>query len=72
MAKKFNAITNIADIGLITSPVTVEMVSVTAFVGGVGLPVALSGTSLLFFSLATDITQKSFNMFTIKQERNFN
>ena len=51
MAKKFNAITNIADIGLITSPVTVEMVSVTAFVGGVGLPVALSGTSLLFFLL---------------------
>lgn len=42
MAKKFNAITNIADIGLITSPVTVEMVSVTAFVGGVGLPVALN------------------------------
>lgn len=44
MAKKFDTTTIITDISLITSPVTVEMVSVTAFVSDVGLPVVLSGT----------------------------
>ena len=46
------------------------MVSLVAFTSGVDLPVgiALSKTSLLF-SLATIITQKSFKMFTVKQEK---
>ena len=46
------------------------MVSLAAFTSGVDLPVgiALSKTSLLF-SLATIITQKSFKMFTVKQEK---
>ena len=41
-----------------------------AFASGVGLPVgiALSRTSLLL-SLATVITQKSFKIFTVKQEK---
>ena len=40
------------------------------FASGVGLPVgiALSRTSLLL-SLATVITQKSFKIFTVKQEK---
>ena len=46
------------------------MVSLATFTSGVDLPVgiALSKTSLLF-SLATIITQKSFKMFTVKQEK---
>ena len=45
-------------------------ISIAAFARGVGLPVgiALSGTSLLL-SLATAITQKSFKIFTVKQEK---
>ena len=45
-------------------------ISIVAFASGVGLPVgiALSGTSLLL-SLATAITQKSFKIFTGKQEK---
>ena len=43
---------------------------IAAFASGVGLPVgvALGGTSLLF-SLATVITQKSFKIFIVKQEK---
>ena len=45
-------------------------ISIAAFASGVGLPVgiALSGTSQLL-SLATAITQKSFKVFTVKQEK---
>ena len=54
--KRFNIITGIVDIGLITGGI-----SIAAFASGVGLPVdvALSGTSLLL-SLATVIRRKSF------------
>ena len=68
--KRFNIITGIVDIGLITSTVITGGISFAAFASGVGLPVgiALSGTSLLL-SLATAITRKSFKIFTVKQEK---
>ena len=58
------------DTGLIPSTVIAGGISVKAFASSVGLPVgtALSGTSLLL-SLATAITQKSFKIFTVKQEK---
>ena len=45
-------------------------ISIAAFASGVRLPVviALSGTSLIL-SLATVITQRSFKIFTVKQEK---
>ena len=45
-------------------------ISIVGFASGVGLPVgiALNGTRLLL-SLATTITQKSFKIFTVKQEK---
>ena len=69
--KRFNTITGIVDIGLITSTGITGGISIVAFASGVGLPVgiALSGTSLLL-SLATAITRKSFKTFTVKQEKN--
>ena len=69
--KRFNTITSIVDTGLITSTVITGEVSIAAFASGVGLPVGitLSGTSLLF-SLETGITQKSFKICTVKQEKN--
>ena len=68
--KRFNTITVIVDTGLITSTVITGGISIAAFASDAGLPVgiALSGTSLLL-SLATVITQKSFQFFTIKQEK---
>ena len=59
--KRFNTITGIVDIDLITSTGITGGISIVAFASGVGLPVgiALSGTSLLL-SLATAITRKSF------------
>ena len=68
--KRFNTITGIVDIGLITSTGITGGISIVAFASGVGLPVgiALSGTSLLL-SLANAITQKSFKIFTVKQEK---
>ena len=65
-----NTITGIVDTGLITSTVITEGISIAAFARSVGLPVgiALSGTSLLL-SLATAITQKSYKIFTVKQEK---
>ena len=68
--KPFNTVTSIFDTGLITSTVITGGVSIAAFASGAGLPVgtALSGTSLLS-SLATTITQKSFKIFTVKQEK---
>ena len=68
--KRFNKITGIVDTGLITSTVITGGISIAAFGSGVGLPVgiALSGTSLLL-SLVNAITQKSFKIFTVKQEK---
>ena len=71
--KRFNTITGIVDTGLITSTVITGGtggISIATFASGVGLPVgiALSGTSLLL-SLANAITQKSFKIFTVKQEK---
>ena len=68
--KRFNTITGILDTGLITSTVITGGISTAAFASGDGLPagIALSGTSLLL-SLATAITQKSFKIFTVKQEK---
>ena len=68
--KRFNTITGIMDTSLTTSTVITGGISITAFASGVGLPVgiALSRTSLLL-SLATAITQKSFKIFTVKQEK---
>ena len=65
-----NTITGIVDTGLITLTVITEGISIAAFARSVGLPVgiALSGTSLLL-SLATAITQKSYKIFTVKQEK---
>ena len=55
---------------LITSTVITGRISIVAFASCVGLPVGIdsSGTSLLL-SLATAITQKSFEIFTVKQEK---
>ena len=68
--KRFNTITGLADTGLITSMMITGGISIAAFASGVGLPVgiALSGTSLLL-SLVNAITQKSFKIFTVKQEK---
>ena len=68
--KRFNTMTGIVDIGLITSKVITEEISIAAFASGVGLPVgiALRGTSLLL-SLETGSTQKSFKTLTVKQEK---
>ena len=68
--KRFNTITGIVDTGLITSTVITAVISIVADASGVGLSVcvSLSGTTLLF-SLATAITQKSFKIFTVKQEK---
>ena len=67
--KRFNTITGIVDTGLVTSTVITGGISIAAFASGVRLLVciALSGTSLIL-SLATAITQKSFKIFTMKQE----
>ena len=55
--KRFNTITGIVYIGLITPTMITGGISIAAFASGFGLPVgiALSGTSLLL-SLATFIT----------------
>ena len=57
--KRFNTITCIADTGLITSTVITGGVSIAVFASGAGLPVgvALSGTSLLFFSCNSHYTK---------------
>ena len=70
--KRFNTITGVVDTGLITSTVITGGISIVALASGVGLPVgmALGGASLLF-SLATVITQKSFKIFTVKQEKHY-
>ena len=68
--KRFNTIKGIVDTVLITSTVITAGISIAADASGVGLPVCidLSGTTLLL-SLATAITQKSFKIFTVKQEK---
>ena len=59
----------VIDSGLVISKVITGGVCIAAFASSVGLPVSivLSGDSLLF-SLEKLITQKSFELFTIKQE----
>ena len=68
--KQFNTITGIGDTGPIASTVMTGVITIAAFPSGVGLHVsiALSRTSLLL-SPATAITQKSFKIFTVKQEK---
>ena len=68
--KRFNTIKGIMDTGLIPSTVITGGISIAAFASGVALLVgiALSGASLVL-SLATVITRKSFNTFTVKQEK---
>ena len=68
--KRFNTIASIVEGGLITSTVITGVINIPAFASGVGLPVgtALSGTNLLL-SLGTAATQKSFKIFTVKQEK---
>ena len=68
--KRFNTITGIVDKGLITAIMITGGISIAAFASGLGLSVgiALSGTSLLL-SLATAMIQKSFKIFTVKQEK---
>ena len=67
--KQFNIITSIVYEGLITSTVITGGVSIVTFTSDAGLlvDIALTGTSLLF-SLATAASQKSFKIFTMKQE----
>ena len=68
--KQFNTIKGIVGKSLITLMVITGGISIAAFASGVGLPVgiALSPTSLIL-SLVTAITRKSFNIFTVKQEK---
>ena len=68
--KRFNTVTRIIDLSLITSTVIAGEVSFAEFASGNGLTVgiALSRTSLIF-SLATAITRKCFKIFTIKKEK---
>ena len=68
--KQFNTIKGIVGKSLITSMVITKGISIAAFASGVGLPVgiALSPPSLIL-SLVTAITRKSFNIFTVKQEK---
>ena len=68
--KQFNKITIVLATGLKTSTVITEGVSVATFTSFTGLPVgiALRKTSL-FLSVTTGITQKTFKIFTIKQEK---
>ena len=68
--KRFNTITSIVDTGLITSTVITGGSSTAASSVPAVLvyPFTLSGTSLIL-SLATGITQKSFKIFTVKQEK---
>ena len=62
--KRFNTITGIVDMGLITSTVITGGISITAFASGVNLSIgiALSGINLIL-CLATAITRKSFKLF---------
>ena len=66
----FNTIVSIMDTVLVTSTYITGRFSIATFVSGAELPVgfALRKTGR-FFSLATAITQKSFKIFTIKQEK---
>ena len=69
--KRFNTITGIVYIGLITPTMITGGISIAAFASGFRLPVGivLSGTSLLLLSLATFITRKSLKTFTVKREK---
>ena len=68
--KQFNTIRSMVDTGLITSTVITRVFSIAAFARSVGplVGISLSGTNLLF-SFATPVTEKSFKIFTVKQEK---
>ena len=68
--KPDNTVTGIVDTGLITSTVITGRISITAFTSSVGLPVGIAlGETGIFLSLTTAITQKSFKILTVKQEK---
>ena len=68
--KRFNTITGIVDMGLITSTVITGGISITAFASGVNLSIgiALSGINLIL-CLATAITRKSFKLFEYEEKK---
>ena len=68
--KPDNTVTGIVDTGLITSTVITGRISITAFTSSVGLLVGIAlGETGIFLSLTTAITQKSFKILTVKQEK---
>ena len=67
--KRFNSIINILDTGVITSTVITGVVSIATFAKGIDLPVGTALRTSILFSLAIAITQNSFEMFTVKQEK---
>ena len=68
--KRFNAITDIIDTGLITLVVITGRISTAAFASVVGLPVGVAFSRAgLLLSLATVITRKSFKIPTVKQKK---
>ena len=66
--KQFNAVTSMVYEGLSTSATITGGVSIATFTTGTGLPVDIALSASLLFSLATATLQKSFKIFTIKQE----
>ena len=68
--KRFKTITGIIETGLITSRMIPRGMSIAAFASGVRLPVGfVLGSTSLLLSLATTITEKSFKIFAVKQEK---
>ena len=68
--KRFNTITGIVDISLITSAVINGGISTTAFASGVGLHVAIAlDVTSLASSLVTCITRKISKTLTVKQKK---
>ena len=68
--KRFNTVTDIVNMGLITSTVITEGISTGASANGVSplVDIALRVICLLL-SLAMVITRKFFKIFTVKQEK---
>ena len=64
--KRFNTITGIIDTDLITSTVITGGISIAVLASSAGLP---AGISLSRTSLLLAIAQKSFKIFTVKQEK---
>ena len=68
--KRFNTITDIVDMGLITLTVITGGISFAASANGVSPPVDISLRVIcLLVSLAMVITRKFFEIFTVKQEK---